>query len=166
MNYHKLSKYDTANGLGVGLVVWCSGCSHHCKGCHNPETWDEHSGREFTDETLQEILTEISHPYVTRVTLSGGDPLFPANRDTVKSIVQTVKSYRPDIKIWLYTGYTFESLIDLRWLSQVDVIVDGEFVEGLKDISLPFCGSLNQRLIDAPRSFLTGKTVCFRGLID
>ena len=148
MNYHKISKFDTANGVGIGSVLWVSGCNHHCKGCHNPETWDENSGRVFTKNTLDELLESISEPYITRVTFSGGDPLYPSNRSVVLKCVEKIKGIYPNKKIWIYTGYTFETIHDLEILHYTDVLVDGPFVNDLKYISLPFCGSTNQRVID------------------
>ena len=159
MNYHKISKFDTANGSGIGSVLWVSGCNHQCKECHNPQTWDENSGQPFTGETLRELLESLSNPHVKRFTLSGGDPLFPSNRLDCQRIAQQVKLRYPDKKIWLYTGYSWDDVKDLRIMEYIDVLVDGEFKIELKDISLPFCGSQNQRIIDVPQTLESGKIV-------
>lgn len=159
MNYQKISKFDTANGNGIGTVLWVSGCNHQCKECQNPQTWDENSGQEFTGKTLKEILESLSNPHVKRFTFSGGDPLFPANRLTCQRIAQQIKLRYPEKKIWLYTGYSWDEVKDLRIMEYVDVLVDGEFKIDLKDITLPFCGSSNQRLINVPQSIDSAQVV-------
>ena len=159
MKYQKISKFDTANGIGIGSVLWVSGCNHHCKECQNPQTWDENSGKEFTNETMKELLESLSNPHVKRLTFSGGDPLFPSNRLSCMEIAQQVKQQYPEKKIWLYTGYSWDEIKDLKILNYVDVLVDGEFKIDLKDISLPFCGSTNQRLINVPQSLETSQVV-------
>lgn len=161
VNYLKLSKFDTANGIGIGTVVWVSGCSHRCKGCHNPETWNELAGEPFTSQTLEELLGSISNPHIKRVTLSGGDPLYPANHDSVLNIAKAVKDRYPQKRIWLYTGYLYEEIKELPVMAYVDVLVDGKFELELKDVSLPFSGSSNQRLIDVPKTRERGEIVIF-----
>lgn len=159
MNYIKISKMDTANGKGIGCVLWVSGCTHKCPFCHNPETWDFNYGKEFTDDSLMELREALSKPYISRLTFSGGDPLNPKNRETVCFIAQYVKNHFPNITIWCYTGYTFEEVS--KYLGAIDVLVDGEFKIDLKDISLPFCGSSNQRIIDVKASKKSGKIINF-----
>lgn len=159
MRYLKISNFDTANGLGIGNVLWVSGCSHHCPQCHNPQTWDKNFGEEFTDEVLENLIEKLKRPYIKRLTLSGGDPLFLGNRDTITNIVRKVKKELPKIKIWCYTGYLWEDVKDLPCMEYIDVLVDGEFKIDLKDISLPFCGSSNQRVINVQESLKKGSVV-------
>lgn len=156
MNYHKLSKFDTANGNGIGVVLWVSGCNHHCPECHNPQTWDKNSGKEFTPETMAELVKSLDNPHVKRLTFSGGDPLFPDNRETCTQIARQIRSLFPEKKLWLYTGYNWDEIKDLEICKYLDVLVDGEFKIDLKDISLYFCGSSNQRVIDVPKTLKSG----------
>lgn len=162
MNYQKITKYDIANGEGVRVVLWVSGCNHHCEGCHNPETWDPTSGQPFTKETMDELLEALEPDYIAGLTLSGGDPLFPKNRETVYKILKTVKTLYPQKTIWLYTGYKWEDIEYNPWITKyTDVIVDGKFIMDQKDITLPWCGSKNQRVIDVERSVLQRKVVLY-----
>lgn len=159
MRYLKISNFDTANGLGIGNVLWVSGCSHHCPQCHNPQTWDKNAGEEFTEEVLDNLLDKLKRPFIKRLTLSGGDPLFLGNRDEITNVVRKVKKNFPNIKIWCYTGYLWEEVKDLPCMDYIDVLVDGEFKIDLKDITLPFCGSSNQRVIDVQKSLKMGKVI-------
>ena len=159
MKYLKISNFDTANGLGIGNVLWVSGCSHHCPQCHNPQTWDKNGGEEFTEEVLDNLLDKLKRPFIKRLTLSGGDPLFLGNRDEITNVVRKVKKNFPNIKIWCYTGYLWEEVKDLPCMDYIDVLVDGEFKIDLKDITLPFCGSSNQRVIDVQKSLKMGKVI-------
>lgn len=159
MKYLKISNFDTANGLGIGNVLWVSGCSHHCPQCHNPQTWDKNNGEEFTDSVLEYLIEQLKRPYIKRLTLSGGDPLFVGNRDAITNIVYKVKKCLPNICIWCYTGYSWEEVKDLPCMDYIDVLVDGEFKIDLKDITLPFCGSSNQRVIDVQKSLKMGKVI-------
>lgn len=159
MKYLKISNFDTANGLGIGNVLWVSGCSHHCPQCHNPQTWDKNCGEEFTDSVLEYLIEQLKRPYIKRLTLSGGDPLFVGNRDAITNIVCKVKRCLPNIRIWCYTGYSWEEVKDLPCMDYIDVLVDGEFKIDLKDITLPFCGSSNQRVIDVQKSLKMGKVI-------
>ncbi|HHV12577.1 MAG TPA: anaerobic ribonucleoside-triphosphate reductase activating protein [Clostridiales bacterium] len=166
MNYGTIKKTDIANGLGVRVSLFVSGCTHHCKGCFNSETWDFKYGKPFTEETEQELIDALSHEYINGLSLLGGEPMEPRNQRVLLPFVKRVKSLFPKKDIWCYTGYTFESdlLGDSRancectkeLLSNIDVLVDGEFVEELKDISLQFRGSSNQRIIDVKASLESG----------
>lgn len=151
MNYFQITKFDMLNGDGIRVVLWLAGCSHHCKGCHNPYTWDCHAGLPFTEEAKAELFEAINKDYITGVTFSGGDPLFCSNRKPVSELIKEIKDKFPTKTIWLYTGYTYEELKDFEEikpvLSNIDVIVDGEFVETLKDINYHWAGSVNQRII-------------------
>ena len=159
MRYLKISNFDTANGLGIGNVLWVSGCSHHCPQCHNPQTWDKNAGEEFTEEVLDNLLDKLKRPFIKRLTLSGGDPLFLGNRDEITNVVRKVKKNFPNIKIWCYTGYLWEEVKDLPCMDFIDVLVDGEFKVELRDITLPFCGSSNQRIINVKESLKKGCVV-------
>ena len=139
--------------------MWVSGCSHHCPQCHNPQTWDKNAGKEFTEEVLDNLLDKLKRPFIKRLTLSGGDPLFLGNRDEITNVVRKVKKNFPNIKIWCYTGYLWEEVKDLPCMDYIDVLVDGEFKIDLKDITLPFCGSSNQRVIDVQKSLKMGKVI-------
>ena len=152
MNYVQMSLYDTANGEGIRTTLWVSGCSHHCKECHNPKTWDKNYGIEFTSNDLKYLIQSIDNEHISGVTLSGGDPLFKSNVDTVECICEMVKRKLPSKTVWMYTGYLWEDVCDLPLMKFVDVLVDGEFDISKKDVSLPFCGSSNQRVIDVQKS--------------
>lgn len=155
----KITENDIANGIGVRVVLWVAGCSHACRGCHNPHTWDANAGRTFDMSALQKILNALDTPYKSGLTLSGGDPLYELNGQDVTTIAQIVKQIYPEKTIWLYTGYKWEEVKNLPIMKYIDVIVDGEFIQAKKDISLPFCGSTNQRVIDVQKSLLTNQVV-------
>ena len=159
MNYQKISRNDVSNGSGVGMVLWVSGCTQHCFGCHNPETWDFNSGIPYTPEIETEIINSLKPDYISRLTLSGGHPLEAENIKTVFDLCKKVKSIYPNKKIWLYTGYTWENINGLPILKYIDVLVDGKFVQDLRDITLKWKGSSNQRVIDMQKSLEKGKII-------
>ena len=159
MNYQKISRNDVSNGSGVGMVLWVSGCTQHCFGCHNPETWDFNSGIPYTPEIETEIINSLKPDYISRLTLSGGHPLEAENIKTVFDLCKKVKSIYPNKKIWLYTGYTWENINGLPILKYVDVLVDNKFVQDLRDITLKWKGSSNQRVIDVQKSLEKGKII-------
>lgn len=163
MNYHNITKDDMLNGEGLRVVLWVSGCSHHCKNCHNPVTWDPGGGLLFDESAKKELFGDLSKPYISGLTLSGGDPLYPGSRAEVGALVREVKSRFPEKNIWLYTGYTWEAISDLEFLPWIDVLVDGKFVEGLKDTKLHWKGSKNQRVIDVKASLEQGQAVLHEG---
>ena len=148
MRYHNITKGDMLNGDGLRVVLWVSGCSHYCKGCHNQITWDPTDGLLFDEAAKQEIFEELEKPYISGLTLSGGDPLFHGNRAAISELVKEVKEKYPEKTIWLYTGYTWDKICDLPLIQYVDVVVDGKFVEELKDNQLHWRGSSNQKIID------------------
>ena len=148
MNYHNITKDDMLNGDGLRVVLWVSGCAHGCKGCHNPITWDPKSGLPFDEAAKQEIFTELKKDYISGLTLSGGDPLFPGNRSTIEQLVKEVKENFPNKTIWLYTGYDWEAISNLPLIQYIDIVIDGKFIESLKDAKLHWRGSSNQRVID------------------
>lgn len=174
MNYIDIDKCDTANGTGVGVVLWVSGCNCHCYGCHNQLTWDFNAGQPFTEETMQELLEALDKTYISRLTLSGGHPLESQNLDVVRRIVEEVKEKFPSKKIWLYTGYTWEEILNgenkklnISAISPLDVVrfcdilVDGKYEEDKRNITLAWRGSLNQRVIDLQESFKQNKVVLY-----
>ncbi len=171
MYYADIKKADVANGIGVRISLFVSGCTHHCKGCFNEEAWDFHYGNEFTEREIDKILDLMNHPYIAGLTLLGGEPLEHVNQQGILPLLRKVKEKFPDKNIWCYSGYTFEKDILGRmykeWeetpelLSYIDVLVDGKFEEDKKDIKLRFRGSSNQRIIDVKKSLKENKTVLF-----
>ena len=166
MNYEKIDKCSVSNGIGVRTVLWVSGCDIHCKNCHNQSTWDFNSGIPFTDDTMQEILYDLSKPYIKGLTLSGGHPLDPQNAPEVLKIVKRVKMVFPNKDIWIYSGYEWENIIKDETLREIlkytDVLVDGAYVDELRYISLPFRGSSNQRIIDVEKSLTENKVILWQ----
>lgn len=159
MNYHNITKVDMLNGDGLRVVLWLAGCNHMCKDCQNPETWDECGGIPFDNYAKEELFEELGKDYVSGITFSGGDPLFPKNRDEVLSLLQEIDKKFPNKTIWMYTGYTFEQVKDLEHLKYVDVLVDGPFIPALKELGLKWKGSSNQRVILAKKSIKEGKLI-------
>lgn len=169
MNYHKIEKYSIANGIGIRCVLWVSGCSLHCKGCHNPSTWDFNSGTPFDEDAKNELYEALDKPYIQGITFSGGHPLEDYNILDIYKLIQTIKIKYRDKDIWLYTGLTWEEIMSkndditdkLRQQIIVwcDVVVDGPYIEEQRDITLPFCGSRNQRLIDVKETLKQGKVI-------
>ena len=147
MNYLNISKDDLLNGDGIRVVLWVAGCNHQCKGCQNPETWNERNGILFTEETANIILKELSKPYITGLTLSGGDPLFPNNRETLTNLCKEVKEKFPSKDIWCWTGYLYQEVKSLPIMRYIDVLIDGPYIEELRDITLEWRGSSNQKII-------------------
>ena len=159
MNYHNITKDDMLNGDGLRVVLWVSGCGHHCKNCHNPITWDANEGLPFDEAAEKEIYQELEQEYIDGITLSGGDPLFPDNRNTIICLVQKIKKRFPCKTIWCYTGYLWEEVKHLEVIKQIDVLVDGRFLEEFADPQLHWKGSSNQRVIDVKESLKTGKII-------
>ena len=159
MNYHNITKDDMLNGDGLRVVLWVSGCNHHCKNCHNIITWDAKDGLPFDKSAEQELFEQLQQQYISGITLSGGDPLFPDNRKEITALTDKIKKYFPQKTIWCYTGYLWEEVKQLEVMKNIDVLVDGEFIMELKDISLQFRGSSNQRIILVQESMRTGNIV-------
>ena len=166
MNYHNIKTDDMLNGDGLRVTCWISGCNIGCFNCYNPQTWDFNSGIPFTDDTMQEILYDLSKPYIKGLTLSGGHPLDPLNAPKVLEIVKRVKMVFPNKDIWIYSGYVWEDIIKDETLREIlkytDVLVDGAYVDELRDISLAFKGSNNQRIIDVPKSLEQNKVILWQ----
>ncbi|MGP1540840.1 anaerobic ribonucleoside-triphosphate reductase activating protein [Peptostreptococcus stomatis] len=152
MNYGKINYTDIANGPGVRVSLFVSGCRNKCEGCFNRESWDFNYGKKFTISTLTDLLLALDKPYISGLTILGGDPLEPENLPTVTSICRTIKTINSDKSIWIYTGYLYEDFQNLELFDYIDVVVDGKFIESEKDISLQFRGSKNQKIVDVKRS--------------
>jgi anaerobic ribonucleoside-triphosphate reductase activating protein len=163
MNIAKIETCSIANGKGFRVVLWCSGCSHRCKGCHNPETWDKGYGKEFKQEDKELLFKLLNDPHIQGITFSGGDPLFQTNIKEVGELLKEIKEKFPTKDIWLYTGYTWEELIIdiLRkpLLQYIDVLIDGKFILKERDITIAFRGSRNQRIIDVQQSLKNNKII-------
>ena len=166
MNYAQLRPIDVANGPGVRVSLFVSGCTHACPGCFNPEAWDFGYGQPFTQTEAEQVLAALAKPYVKGFSLLGGEPFHPRNQEAVLSLVRQVRERFPDKDIWCYTGYLYEDILSGRvgehgraLLEQLDVLVDGPFIEAQKDLTLRFRGSANQRIIDVPASLRMGQAV-------
>ena len=169
MKYAAIKSCDIANGPGVRVSLFVSGCRHHCKDCFNPETWDFAYGQPFDEAVMEHILALMAPDYIRGITYLGGEPFEPQNQRALLPFVKRVRREFPDKSIWAFSGFTFEQLIDPKahphcektqeLLSLIDVLVDGRFVEELKDITLRFRGSSNQRLLDMKKPLQAGKPV-------
>jgi anaerobic ribonucleoside-triphosphate reductase activating protein len=169
MYYGEIKNCDIANGTGVRVTLFVSGCRNHCKGCFQPETWDFEYGKPYTDETKQSILDMLKPDYIDGLTLLGGDPFEPENQSALLPLLREFHKIYPDKNIWAYTGYIFEDLLSgaghpcceytNEMLSNIDVLVDGPYIDDLRNISLQFRGSSNQRIIDVKSSLKTGEAV-------
>ena len=169
MNYADIKIADVANGLGVRVSLFVSGCNHHCKGCFNAQAWDFNYGEEFTNKDIDRIIEELKHPYVSGLSLLGGEPLEDKNQQGLLPLLKRVKEELPEKNIWWYTGYKFDD--DLvgnmfeNWsetkevMSYIDVLVDGKFEEDKKDLKLKFRGSSNQRIIVVQKSLKVHKVI-------
>lgn len=183
MNYASIKKTDIANGTGVRVSLFVSGCTHHCKECFNPETWDFAYGAPFTEDVEQELLKALEPVHIQGLTLLGGEPLEPVNQKALLPFLQKVKTQFPEKTIWCYTGYTLESdLLGMKadelgrigrarcevtdaLLDMLDILVDGEFKIDKKDIRLKFRGSSNQRLLDMKETIKAGQAVLARNVM-
>ena len=177
MNYLKIEKENILNGLGIRVVLWCSGCDHHCKNCQNPITWDPNDGAKFDTKAKNEIFNELSKDYISGITLTGGDPLNENNLESVLNLVNEIRLSYPEKTIWLYSGYTWEQvmypvvasdfnperdkLLQMRSdiVKKCDVFVDGRYEESKRDVTYRWAGSTNQRVIDVKRTLDKGSVV-------
>ena len=169
MNYADIKKVDVANGEGVRVSLFVSGCTHQCKGCFNKEAWDFNYGKPFTQETIDKVINYLDNPYISGLTILGGEPLEHENQKGLLPLLKKVKEKFPEKNVWCYTGYRYDKDIMGKmyknWketpevLSYIDVLVDGEFEEDKKDITLKFRGSSNQRIIDVQKSLKENKTI-------
>ena len=161
LRYHNITKDDMLNGDGLRVVLWVAGCGHACAGCHNPVTWDPQGGLPFDAAAREELFRELQKDYISGVTFSGGDPLFPANRAEISELAQEIRQRFPDKTIWLYTGYKWEEIRTLSAVLLSDVVVDGRFVEAIADPLLLWRGSENQRVIDVSKTRALGQIVLY-----
>ena len=152
MHYGKIETCAISSGPGCRVNLFVSGCEHCCKGCFQPETWNFNYGKEFTEETAQLLLDLAKPNYISGLSVMGGEPLNPQNRRDVLDLVKRFKDVYPNKTVWLWTGYLWEEVASDLVGSEIDVVVDGRFVEDLKDLRLKYCGSKNQRIIDCNKS--------------
>lgn len=162
--YAKIGKNDIVNGKGVSVSFWAQGCPHRCPGCHNPETWDFKEGKEFSESVVDEVLQAISANGIVRnLSILGGEPLAPANLAMIESLISAVKRKFPQIEISMWTGYNYEELSknQVELVNMVDYLIDGEFDQKLRDITIGYAGSSNQKMIDvkATKEFQEIKTL-------
>ncbi|MDO5292254.1 MAG: anaerobic ribonucleoside-triphosphate reductase activating protein [bacterium] len=174
MNYADIKQFDVANGLGVRVSLFVSGCTHHCKGCFNEVAWDFKYGTPFTEETIEQIIAYLKPNHVAGLTILGGEPLEPANQKGLLPLLRRVKEVYPKKDIWMFSGYTFDTDIVGRMcntleetkeiLSLIDILVDGKFEEEKKSLSLRFRGSSNQRIIKVQDSLRSGNVELWEGM--
>ena len=172
MNYAEIKNCDIANGPGVRISLFVSGCTHHCKGCFNEVAWDFDYGKPFTQQTIGQILEMLRPGYIRGLTLLGGEPFEPQNQGPIVELLRQIKEKMPEKSIWAFSGYLFDRdilsgrlgdwSVTQEYLSYLDVLVDGPFVEAKKNLSLRFRGSENQRIIDVPASLAQGKIVLWQ----
>lgn len=175
MNYHNITYPDMNNGDGLRVVLWLSGCTHHCKGCQNSQTWDFNSGIEFDVNAENELFDELKKDYISGITFTGGDPLHEKNINKVYDLINRIRHLFPNKSIWLYTGYiinvnngifkckpssnnTNDSLRS-KIIQECDVVIDGQYIEAQRDVMLKWRGSLNQRVIDIQSSLKKGTII-------
>lgn len=179
MRYAQIRSMDISNGEGVGVALFVQGCHFHCEDCFNQETWDFNGGQEWTNKEKNLFMHLLNEPYITRCSILGGEPLTPENVETVLDLIVSIRLHYPKIKIWLYTGYKFEQLIwpvipddfnparDRRLqqirklISLCDVVIDGRYKKELRDVSLHWCGSSNQRVIDVQQTLAQNKIILY-----
>jgi len=159
MRYHNITKDDMLNGDGLRVVLWVAGCTHKCRNCQNPETWDINGGLPFDDAAKEELFEALNQDHISGITFSGGDPLHPQHRHEVFALAKEIKEKFPGKTVWLYTGFLWDDFADNPNIHYLDVFVDGEFIEEQKDVNLPWVGSSNQRVIDVKRT-LKENNVC------
>lgn len=177
MRYASIRSLDISNGEGVGVSLFVQGCDRHCFNCFNSDTWDFNGGKEWTEETKNKFIKLINRPYINRISVLGGEPLAEQNLDEVLSLIKEIRISFPEKTIWLYTGYKFEDLIneihypldskweDKAWRQSIvklcDVLIDGEYIDEQRDITLKWRGSSNQRVIDVKQSLTQNKIVLY-----
>ena len=159
MRYHNITKDDMLNGDGLRTVLWVAGCSHCCVECQNPITWDPRGGIPFDEDAKEELFKELEKDYISGITYSGGDPLYPSNRECITNLSKEIREKFPNKTQWMYTGFLWETIQNLECMNYIDVVVDGEFEVDKKDVQLKWKGSSNQRVIDVKRTKEQGKIV-------
>lgn len=175
LNYHKIEKASIANGTGIRVVLWVSGCNVHCYNCQNPQTWDFSSGVPFNEESKKELFEALDKSYIQGITFSGGHPLEYENLPDIYDLIKEIRAKYPKKDIWLYTGYTltlndFDTSVDICWdnsllrnyiLAMCDVVVDGAYIDELKNITLKWRGSSNQRVIDVKKTLKESRVILY-----
>lgn len=175
MNYHNITYPDMNNGDGLRVVLWLSGCNHHCYNCQNPQTWDTNSGILFDESAKEELFRELDKDYISGMTLTGGDPLYDENLDGVLDLVTNIKDKFPQKTIWLYSGYEWNQIFNdgvyltkdcVGWkrreiIKQCDIMIDGRYIDSQRDITLKWRGSSNQHVIDIQKSLQQNKIVLY-----
>lgn len=159
MRYNKIRKMDISNGPGIRVSIFMQGCSFHCKDCFNSETWDFKAGKEFNDEVINKVLDLASLPHIVGLSILGGEPMHPNNREGTIKLAKAFKKRYPNKDIWVWSGYLFDELKDIEGLSYIDTLVDGRFVLEQANPTLKFRGSSNQRVIDVKKSLESGNVV-------
>lgn len=157
MNYNKIRKMDISNGPGVRVSIFMQGCEFHCKNCFNPETWDFTKGKEFTDKTIERIISLSEKEYIEGLSILGGEPMHPKNIDNTTRLAKAFKEKYPNKSIWVWSGFLFDVLKDKEVIQYIDVLVDGQYKDELHDFRLKYRGSSNQRVIDVKKSLKAGK---------
>ena len=163
MKYAQIREMDVTNGNGIGVALFTQGCPYHCKNCFNPETWDFNKGTDWTKETENRIMKLLKPEYITRLTILGGEPLIERNIEPLTALLKRVKDIYPDKQVWLYTGGDFEVLEGLyeEIFQYIDILIDGRYIDDLKDYKLKWRGSSNQRIIDVQKSLKEGGTILY-----
>lgn len=163
MRYAQMRTMDISNGEGIGVTLYTSGCRFHCKNCFNSELWDINAGKEWNTEAKEQFLALADHDYISRISILGGEPFIDENLLSLEALVKDIKARYPDKKIWIYSGYSFEELLDRSYetLKYVDIIVDGRYIDELRDMNLKFRGSSNQRVIDVQESLKQKEVICY-----
>lgn len=157
MRYASIRDMDISNGNGIGVALFTQGCHFHCKNCFNKSTWDFDGGKEFTKETCDKFIKLVNRPFIKRVSILGGEPLAKENVDDVCNVLKQIK----DKQIWVYTGHTFEAVKNYDIMKYIDYLVDGQYVDELRDLRLKFRGSSNQRIIDVQKSLKENKVILY-----
>lgn len=163
MKYAQIREMDVTNGNGIGVALFTQGCPYHCKNCFNPETWDFNKGIDWTKETENRIIELLKPEYITRLTILGGEPLIERNIEPLTALLKRVKSVYPDKQVWLYTGGDFEVLEGLyeEIFRYIDILIDGRYIDDLRDYKLKWRGSSNQRVIDVQKSLKEGEIILY-----
>ena len=161
MKYAQIREMDITNGNGIGVALFTQGCPYHCKNCFNPETWDFDKGTDWTKETEDKIIELLKPEYITRLTILGGEPLVERNIEPLTALLKRVKGVYPNKQVWLYTGGNFEVLEGLyeEIFQYIDILVDGRYIDDLRDYKLKWRGSSNQRIIDIQASLKSGDVI-------
>ncbi|MBP3707147.1 MAG: anaerobic ribonucleoside-triphosphate reductase activating protein [Clostridia bacterium] len=161
MNYIRIDSDDLLNGEGIRVVLWVSGCERHCRNCHNPETWNCNAGQLFTEKAEKEIYKKLKQKHISGITLTGGHPLEPYNLMECTALCKNIKKLFPKKDIWVYTGFTWEEVKNLEIMQYIDVLVDGEYNDELRNIQLKYRGSANQRIIDVQASLKEKRIIIY-----